>query len=125
MVLVLVGCSQVAHRPDESKEQTVATAAKARWDLLIEGKISEAYEFLSPAAKTQMSLEKYRASIKPGAWRRAQVNSVTCDSEELCSVSLDVTYVFKPKGVRVQEYSSLLTETWRKDEGRWWYVPRL
>lgn len=125
VALVLAGCSQVAPRSDESKEDAVAVAAKTRWDLLVEGKITEAYEFLSPATKSLLSLEKYQASIKPGIWRRVQVNNVNCDSDELCSVSLDVTYVFKPRGVPAQENSSLLTETWRKDSGRWWYVPSL
>lgn len=96
---------------------------EARWDLLVQGKVAEAYAFSSPAAREVTSLEKYSGSIKPGIWRSGTVSKVACAVEDVCSVEVDVKYVFKPRGAPALESVRTLKETWRKDAGEWWLVP--
>ena len=97
--------------------------AEARWEWLVQGKVAEAYAYLSPATREVTSLEKYSGSIKPGMWRSGTVSKVTCAAKEVCSVEVDLKYVFKPRGSRVLENVKTLSETWRKDAGEWWFVP--
>ena len=97
--------------------------AEARWEWLVQGKVAEAYAYLSPATREVTSLEKYSGSIKPGRWRSGTVSKVTCASKEVCSVEVDLRYFFRPRGSPVLESVKTISETWRKDAGEWWLVP--
>ncbi len=96
---------------------------EARWELLVQGKVAEAYAYLSPATREVTSLGKYSGSIRPGMWRSGTVSKVTCAAKDVCSVVVDLKYVFKPRGSRALESVTTLVETWRKDAGEWWLVP--
>src|SRR5450631_3783122 len=68
---------------DADPKAVVAFRADARWQLLIEGKVALAYDYLSPATRKVMSRDVYTARIKPGIWRAAKATSVSCE-EDLC-----------------------------------------
>lgn len=103
----------------------LAKMALARWDLMIQGKIDEAYQdYVSPATKVMVSRESYRGTVKPGLWKSAKVNGVTCASEDVCTVDVIVSYAYKGKGGIAFENDAVVPETWRNIDGRWWFVPR-
>lgn len=118
-VFFLAACASVPGGSSGTLEQRVTE----RWALLIQGKLADAYGYLSPASRDVISLDKYQGSIKPGIWRGAEVGKVSCASETLCTVEVNVSYVFKPKGASVHEGVRMVPETWKKDAGRWWYIP--
>lgn len=126
-LLVLVatsGCASFAPPVGDAKEATVANRAQARWDLLISGRLEEAYkDYLSPAYRSVNSFEKYRGGIKLGLWRRAEVKGVSCESPEICKVTVSVAYALLAKGAGKVESESTLTEIWRENDGSWWFVP--
>lgn len=103
----------------------VAKMAAGRWSMLLEGRIDDAYEsYVSPATKAFLSRDAYRGSIKPGLWKSASVKNIDCSSEDLCAVNVLVGYAYKGKAGVAVENDTVLDETWRKIDGRWWFVPR-
>lgn len=120
--VVLSACSGLSGKAGDSA--ALESRAEARWNLLVQGKVAEAYAYLSPAARDVTSLEEYVGGIKSGLWRSGTVTKVACAGEdELCTVSVDVKYVFKPRGAAVIESVRTVNETWRKVGGEWWFVP--
>ena len=120
-VLLLAACADLPGKAGGIS--ALEQRAEARWEWLVQGKVAEAYAYLSPATREVTSLEKYSGSIKPGLWRSGTVRKVACAAEEVCSVEVDVKYAFKPRGAPLTESVRSLKETWRKVAGEWWLVP--
>ena len=120
LVLGLAGCAGIGvDSSPEAKQKVVAERAEARWQLLIKGDLAGAYEFMSAGSKATMSLDLYKAKIKPGGWRQASVEKVDCEAE-ICKVVLKITYDRKQmKGIETP-----LSETWIIEKGSAWYVYR-
>lgn len=120
--VLLSACSTV---PEKAGSPAVLKdRVEARWSLLVQGKLVEAYAYLSPAAREVTSRDEYIGSIKPGMWRSGTVEKLACAGEdELCTVDVSVKYVFKPRGAAVIESVRTIKETWRKVGGEWWFVP--
>lgn len=94
--------------------------AQQRADALVAGNMAGAYEFLSPGTRSTLSLEAYRASVVRKFWKAAKVDGVKCVDLDVCKVDLIVTYDLR----EIKSISSRLTETWLRESGRWWFVPR-
>jgi hypothetical protein len=120
-VLLLAACADLPGKA--GGPSALEQRAEARWELLVHGKVADAYAYLSPATREVTSLEKYSGSIKPGIWRSGIVRKVACTAGNICSVEVDVKYAFKPHGGHVLESVTMLKETWRKVDGEWWLVP--
>ena len=121
VVLLLAACADLPGKA--GGPSALEKRAEARWELLVQGKVAEAYAYLSPATRKVTSLEKYSGGIKPGIWRSGTVSKVSCTAEEVCSVEVDVKYAFKPRSAPILESVTVLKETWRKVAGEWWLVP--
>jgi len=116
----LAACAGIT--PESSaaaKEKVVAERAEQRWQLLVKGDLDGAYQFLSSGSKAATSLPVYKAKIKPGMWRQAKVDKVSCEAE-LCKVEMKITYDFRNmKGIETP-----VPETWIVENGSAWYVYR-
>lgn len=122
-VLLLAACAGVTqldqNTAPEEKQKVVAARAEARWQLLIKGDVESAYAFLSPGSKATTSLALYKGRIKPGSWRKAKADKVTCEGE-ICSATIQITYdTPRLKGIETQ-----LIESWIIENGTAWYVYR-
>ena len=103
--------------PPEVKKEVVTARANARWQALLRGDLAAAYEYLSPGAKADMSLDLYKGKHKIGMYRAAKIESVVCDAD-VCTVSVSLTYDYRQtKGIVTP-----LVEKWVISEGRAWYV---
>lgn len=96
--------------------------AKARWDLLGAGKLDEAYGYLSPGKRSVVTVEQYRGSIKPGMWREWKVDGIECSEPDLCKVKMLISYTYKAKASGALDVTRPLIETWRRQDGEWWFV---
>jgi hypothetical protein len=121
LVALLVACADLPGKA--GGPAVLEKRAEARWELLVQGNLAEAYAYLSPATREVTSLEKYLGSVKPGLWRSGSVSKVVCTVEDVCSVEVDVKYAFKPRGASMMESVRSIKETWRKVAGEWWLVP--
>ena len=111
---LLVACAVV---PVKEPAELVAVRAKERWQALIERDLARAYTFLSEGTRLAISLERYKSSIKPGIWRKVEVDAVQCQ-ESVCKVRLSVTYDHE----RVKGVTTPLSENWLIENGNAWFV---
>ncbi|MEZ5465508.1 MAG: hypothetical protein R3F22_09865 [Lysobacteraceae bacterium] len=122
--LVLVGC---AAGGGEKKQETLAERAQARWDLLIGKQIGLAWEYLTPGARIETGKEAYirETLVKPVRWRSARYLSQVCDSPEQCRVKMSVSIEVRSHltGVGMVGTEMVVTETWLKTDGNWYFLP--
>lgn len=129
--LLLAACATTG-----GSDRTPAKSAKAppeqraieRWNLLIAGKAGEAWEYLSPGARSTKSREAYHAEMtqRPIRWERVEPYEKTvCEADDACTVKILVTYsmdVPLPNVGRVTS-PSVLEEKWIALDGVWYHVP--
>lgn len=116
----LTGCAVF-----QPKDPVVAVKERAqeRWDALLANDLDRAYKYLSVGTRTMRSPEQYKGTVKLGLWRSAKVDSAECELDR-CAVTVAVTYLYKGKVSGKVEGETHLQETWIKESGSWWYVPR-
>ena len=122
-LLFLVGCASTGDGypvvVGGDSKSVVAVRAEERWNALIAGNLSKAYEYFSPATREVMPFNVFQGQVKPGMWRGIKVDSVACEAE-LCKAALKLTYDLRSiKGLEMN-----LEEFWIKEEGSWWYVQK-
>ncbi|MDD5402904.1 MAG: hypothetical protein PHZ14_00010 [Sulfuricella sp.] len=116
LAAVMLGACATAPAPADASAE-VRALAQARWDALVRGDVSAAYGYLSPASRASLSLLQYQQRIHVGFWKRAVVESVSCEPE-VCKVGVNITYDYQmAKGVETS-----LSESWVKEDGKWWFV---
>ena len=98
-------------------ESVVVERAQARWNALVAGKLSEAYQFYSPASREAFSYEDFIRSIRLGFWKSAQVEKAVCESEDACVADVYIEYSYKGSMIR-----TAISEAWIRKDGTWWYV---
>lgn len=95
----------------------VKVLAQSRWDALLRGDVTTAYGYLSPPSRELVPLLQYQQRLRIGFWKRAVVETVSCESE-VCKVVVKITYDYRhAKGVETP-----LSESWVKEDGKWWFV---
>ncbi len=101
----------------EARQALVAERANARWAALIKDDLNAAYGFLSPASREVLSLDKYKTTMRRGAFRVAKVDTVACDGDS-CKVQLLLTYDHRQmKGI-----TTPILESWIVEGSQAWYV---
>jgi hypothetical protein len=116
----LAGCAaQPETRANEPKraETVVVERAQARWNALVAGKLSEAYQFYSPASREAFGYEDFIRSIRLGFWKSAQVEKAVCENQDACVADVYIEYSYKGSMIRAP-----ISETWIRKDGTWWYV---
>lgn len=117
----LAGCATPGGAPDE----TVKQRAQARWDLLIERKAGEAWEYYTPGYRETVDRRDFAYDIarRPVRWLAAEVLTADCEPNR-CNVRTKVQYKVPSAraGMSNMEPSRVVEETWIRTGGRWWYV---
>lgn len=115
---VLAGCAGLAARP---AEDVVRERAQARWNLLLAGKLDEAYAYLSPASRVVVSPQRFRSSFGGVvSWQSAEVHKVECKQTDRCTVSITVRYRPLLRGGSLSNIETSVEEIWLHDGGQWW-----
>ena len=114
VVVVLGGCALMEQRP---AEQQVQERAQARWDLMLKGDLTGAYEYMSPGTRAVMTRDQFTNSVRTGFWKAVKVEKVVCETPESCEAHLTVDYEFRGSPIRTPA-----KETWVKDGSTWWYL---
>jgi len=102
-------------------QEVVAQRALERWNLMIEGRIESAYDYLSPGYRAAHSLASYSRSIRGGIWKAADIHEIACSTQR-CEVKVILDLVVDASGRPVPVP---VDEIWIQTEpgGDWWYVP--
>lgn len=119
----MVGCAGSGGGSAQSvqvePQKIVADLAVARWEALIKGDYAKAYSYLSPGTREVMSLDLYQAKVRGGKWKKANVDSVSCEQDQ-CKVLMAIEYSYRD----IKSLDTRLDENWLRRDGKWWYVPR-
>lgn len=100
-------------------QKIVADLAVARWEALIKGDFAKAYSYLSPGTREVTSLDLYKAKHRGGRWKKANVDSVSCEQDR-CKVLMAIEYGYRD----IPSLETRLEEDWLRQNGEWWNVPR-
>lgn len=121
LVCGLAGCAgtvrDTAGRQDP--QQQVRERAAARWDALIAGDLARAYGYLSPGTREVMSLDLYKKRTRPGMWKKASVDVVSCEQDR-CKVKMVIEHGYRD----MKSIETFLEEDWLQVGGKWWFAPR-
>lgn len=120
LVFGLMGCAGTSIKSDANVDprEVVAKRFQSRWDALIKGDLDTAYTYLSPGARSTMSLELYKAKLRPGLWNKVSLDSVDCKGWRC-----DIVYMLDYRYRDMKSIVTRQTEVWLESEGVWWYVP--
>lgn len=125
-LLGLAGCAATPSAPPvtvaEQDNAVLAKRAAQRWQLLLAGKLDDAYGFLSPGQRSLLSRDQYRSEIKTGLWHDAKIEDIECSASDVCKVKVMVSYEFKGKLKEPLQNTRPLVELWRRQDGEWWFV---
>ena len=110
----MAGCASPVIKSDE---QVITERATARWNAVIASNFDKAYEYISPAGRTTLTLQGFKNSMKPGFHKGVRVVEVKCGSPEVCDVQLEIEYEFAGKRTKTP-----LSEKWVKQDGQWWFL---
>lgn len=118
----LTACASLTPSP----EDTVRARAQERWQFMLKSDFAKAYEYTPPAYRAIHPAQSYYSSRGTAAqWKAATVLDVQCPEEDKCTakVRLDTIVSGVPKALR--EVSTVLDETWLREDGQWWYYEKL
>jgi hypothetical protein len=128
-VSIAAGCATSVPEDSDAwrnaQQQVLRQRAETRWNTLVKGDLEAAYEFLSPAQRSVVSLQQYKRSIGGAVqWRVAKVDDIRYDLPTVAAVSVAVTYRFVPPGSGGKEVESVrqMQEKWLYKDGVWWYT---
>ena len=121
--LILSACATVQPGASLDKKEIVTTIAQSRWDALVKGDYETAYNMMSPASRTLVTLDTFRKKAGRVVWRSASVQKVECTVDDLCKAQVEARYLFVLRTGREVENVHYVIETWRYTSERWWYVP--
>lgn len=103
--------------PEAEKVKVVTERATARWKAVVGKDFAAAYEYFSPASKSTVTPQGFKAVASRLDYKEGRVDGVKCDAET-CVVKLTITYDTKlMKGVHTP-----LEESWIITRGQAWYV---
>ena len=119
---LLAGCAITPKKPEDA----VRERAQARWDALLKGDFETAYTFISPGGRAAVPYRLYRGRIGGAAtWQSAQVDSVTCETLEKCTVLVKVHIHAPMRRARLGTIEAGVRETWLLEDGQWWFLYKL
>lgn len=105
---------------------TVEERATRRWQLLIDGKADQAYDYLSPGYKQTRGREEYAELMRsrPVKWVGVAYQDQDCDGE-VCKVRLMISYSLDMPVQMVGRVESVdfVTENWLWIDDGWYYLP--
>lgn len=120
MSILLFGCSDT---PKTLEEKVVA-----RWNFLISGDYTEAYEYLTPGYRQSETLDSYKSRIASSqiTWQKSDFEKKECEDENLCVVFVRIEYMYlmPVAGGKEMVQSTTIRENWIKKEDEWYFLPK-
>lgn len=122
LLLAVAGCASVPAQNDRAAAE-VMRKANQRWQALIDGEIKAAYEMTAPSYRGLVSLQAFRRNFGSGPWLEAQALQAECELEK-CNVRIRMTYASPMPKLNGGKMTTSILETWIKEDGQWWFLPR-
>ncbi len=112
------------------KSADLETRVTDRWNHLIEGELSQAYEYFSPGYKAGETLDSFRIRTQTAqmhaTWNTAQFVSSECEDEQVCEVKVEINYSYRfpQRSMGGMDVTTTIHENWLKVDDTWYFVPK-
>ncbi len=105
-------------------EAAVRVRANERWQLLVDGKLEQAYQYLSPGYRAVRSLKSYVRPLGAASWNSGEAKRVECNvAGDQCTATVRIeTEAFLP-GLPANKLDTHVQENWIRQEGGWYLFP--
>lgn len=122
---VLAAVAACATGPTEGDKASAEVMRKAnlRWQALIDGETKTAYELNAPSYRAAVTQQSFRRRFGNGPWIKAEALKAECQLEK-CNVRISMTYQAPMIQIDGGKMTTSIQETWIKEDGQWWYMPR-
>ena len=121
-LLLLSACATVV-----PVEKTIEERAMTRWNTVLSGDFTGAYEFLSPGYRSSVSSTQYQRQLllSKVKWTGASYLGSEC-TESACKVkiSLDFTLYGGIPGIKSFDGKDIIEESWVQSDKQWYLVPK-
>jgi hypothetical protein len=125
LVLLVSACATDPAAQARQDEAAVTKRVQERWNLLIEGRLETAYNYLATGYRQVTPFSHYQKTVRGvGLWKAAQVESVNC-KEDVCKADVKVRMeIHHPLMRGAAHTESVVSEQWVKDQdGIWGFLP--
>jgi hypothetical protein len=125
LVFYMSSCATDPAVQAKQDEATVAKRALERWELLIDGRVETAYDYLSTGYREVTPFSHYMKTVKGvGLWKSAQVQSVKC-KDDACDADIEIQMeIHHPMMRGPARTKSVVNEQWVRDkDGFWGFLP--
>ncbi|MDX8388859.1 MAG: hypothetical protein R8M38_00065 [Mariprofundaceae bacterium] len=87
------------------------------WKAKLAGDFEKAYTYLSAGSRDVVSKSRFEAVVRKGSgmWKTFSVQGVKCESEDVCTVNISLTYRF-----RGMDIETSIPDVWIFREGAWY-----
>ena len=120
-LLLLSACATTVN-----EESSIEKRATERWDTLLGGDLTGAYEYLSPGYRSSVSSMQYQRALllQPIKWTSASYKDSDCE-DAVCKVKISLGYTVYGALPGVKSYSGVkgIEESWVLVDGNWYLVP--
>lgn len=106
--------------------EVLARRVVERWRAMIDRNFHLAYQFCSPAFRALYTPKAHagRYGSAKMVWERVQVQSIAADGADAAKVYVKIfSRVPLPDTEKMIPHVTVVTESWLRSEGEWWYVP--
>jgi hypothetical protein len=114
VVIASAGCTVMDKRPPA---EIVKERSEARLKAVLAGDGQTIYSYFSPTVRKTLKYDDFVSQMPRGFWKAATIEKVDCPRENVCDVSLSVTY--SHKGTQI---TTPIKEAWIQQDGNWWYA---
>lgn len=123
VAFALAGCSGTLggltrESPAEVKAEAAKARTQAKWAAILQGDLDTAYAFLSPASRSLVSRDAFKAQFRR-PFRSMTVDAVACEPE-ICKVKITVYYDHP----MMKNIPAPVEESWVLEQGQLWFVAR-
>ncbi len=126
-VALTTGCATTGGKsgsPAQDPEAAVERRAAERWQLVVDGNMHAAYEYLTPGYRSTYTANEYaRQGSAAIRWIRGDIKGVECDGLDSCRATVEVRYAVTMPGAGQVTSVNLQQEHWLLSDGTWYFLP--
>ncbi|RLW64226.1 MAG: hypothetical protein B6D73_11790 [gamma proteobacterium symbiont of Stewartia floridana] len=125
LVMLMSACATNPEMQAQKDEEIVATRAQERWNLLVDGRVESAYDYLAAGYRLVTPYSHYMKTVKGvGLWKSAEVQKVNC-KEDVCKADIKIQMEIRHPMMRSPARTeSVVIEQWLRDkDGVWGFLP--
>jgi hypothetical protein len=124
VLMIVLATPMAVNGQSDNAVQKLASRAMDRWTSLLEQRLSDAYQYESPAYRKIIDVENYKAGFGGTIeWLSAEVvNAEILEPGESAEVSVNLSYQIHRPLAGTIKYRRVIKEVWVMQDDEWWHL---